>query len=233
MKKSRIQHRASKGFTLIELLAVIAIVAILTSILIPVVSKMRTSALRSETASNLRQVFSACQLYSNENQMFLANAFIAANEETGREQGGWWHQLIAGQYLTGHGDSPADYKVLGSPIQRREVPEKTIDRDPPVYVTFGMNIVLSMIRENETTSLRANQLLEPSRTLFISEGYLRPGNDWFAIGVNPYGASPNHTAGIVTFAYADGHIGQMPDEEFPRTMGEKYSSSWYFWRGFE
>jgi len=51
------------GFTLIELLTVIAIVGILSAILIPVVGKMRTSALRSESASNLRQVFSACQLY--------------------------------------------------------------------------------------------------------------------------------------------------------------------------
>jgi len=165
--------------------------------------------------------------------MYLANAFIAANEDMGREQSGWWHQLIDGGYLGDHGESPANYEVLGSPIQRREVPELTVDRNPPVYVTFGMNIILSMIRENETKSLKANQLLAPSRTLFISEGYLKPGNTWFAIGVSPWGAAPNHTDGMVTFAYADGHIGQLPDEEFPRTMGEKYSDSWYFWRGYE
>lgn len=233
MNKLNRQRTARHGFTLIELLAVIAIVGILVSILIPVVSKMRTSALRSETVSNLRQVFAACQLYSNNNQMFLANAFIAANEDMGREQGGWWHQLVDGDYLGNAGDSPSDYKVLGSPIQRREVPELTTDREPPVYVTFGMNIVLSMIRENETKALKSNQLLKPAQTLFISEGYLRPGNSWFAIGVNPYGASPNNTDGIITFAYADGHIGQLPEEEFPRTMGEKYSNSWYFWKGFE
>ena len=75
-----------------------------------------------------------------------------------------------------------------------------------------------------------NRLLAPGRTLYISEGNLNDGGQWFGVSVGP-GSPPNNTDGIGTFVYADGHIGQMPIEEFPAEKGEKYSESWYFWQG--
>ena len=75
------------GFTLIELLTVIAVVAILAALLLPTVEKVRTNAYRAESASNLRQVFAACALYSNDNNLRLLNSWVGPNEEEGREQG--------------------------------------------------------------------------------------------------------------------------------------------------
>lgn len=162
-----LKNKAVNGFTLVEILVVIAITAVLAAILIPVVGGVMTSSLRSESANNLRQLYAACTLYSNDHNLQLANAFIAANEEIGREQSGWWNQLVDGGYLGDHGSSPREFEVLGSPIQRREVPEITIDQDPPVYPTYGMNIVLSMIGRDETSSLRAaNSLLLAEHFLF-------------------------------------------------------------------
>ena len=71
------------GFTLIELLTVIAVVAILAAILLPAIQKVRTNAYRAESASNLRQVFAACALYSNDNNFALLNSWIGPNEEEG------------------------------------------------------------------------------------------------------------------------------------------------------
>jgi len=54
------EPRARRGaFTLIELLAVVAVIAILTALLIPVVSSMITRAQSSADLSNLRQLHHA------------------------------------------------------------------------------------------------------------------------------------------------------------------------------
>ena len=231
----RTQNR--RGFTLIELLTVIAVVGILAAILIPSVEKVRTHALRAESASNLRQVFAACGLYSNDNNFRLLNSFVAANEEEGRSQGSWCIQLLEGGYLSDgrSGNGRQNYKVLGSPVQRREASDVTIDKNPPRYGTYGMNSVLAMVGKNATFSsaqVSMSHLLTPGRTLYISEGRLASGNQWFGVSVAPW-ELPNNTDGIVTFVYADGHIGQMPTEELPAEKGKPYSESWYFWQGYE
>lgn len=61
-------RRAPPGFTLIELLTVIAIVAILATILIPVVGSVRERARRSACVSNLRQLTMAVHAYANDSE---------------------------------------------------------------------------------------------------------------------------------------------------------------------
>lgn len=56
----------NKGFTLLELLTVIAIIAVLTAILFPMVSRAMASAQRAKASSNLRQICLAYVSYSHE-----------------------------------------------------------------------------------------------------------------------------------------------------------------------
>jgi prepilin-type N-terminal cleavage/methylation domain-containing protein/prepilin-type processing-associated H-X9-DG protein len=58
--------RRSDGFTLIELLTVIAIIAILAAILIPVVGRVREQARTSVCTSNLRQLGVGVYLYATD-----------------------------------------------------------------------------------------------------------------------------------------------------------------------
>ena len=56
-----------RAFTLIELLVVIAIVSIMTSLLLPAVSKAKLSAQRTVCLSNLQQLNLGCKMYTDDN----------------------------------------------------------------------------------------------------------------------------------------------------------------------
>ncbi len=73
----------NKGFTLIELLVVIAIIGILAGILLPVLSRARESARKTQCMSNVKQIGMGLIMYANENDENFpsssANAMLSLN----------------------------------------------------------------------------------------------------------------------------------------------------------
>jgi prepilin-type N-terminal cleavage/methylation domain-containing protein len=64
-------HRCRWGFTLVELLVVVAIIALLVSLLLPALGGARAAAKRATCASNLRQLGVAIYEYAGEERGFI------------------------------------------------------------------------------------------------------------------------------------------------------------------
>ncbi len=89
-KHTRKHHRSA--FTLIEMLVVVAIIALLASILIPAVNGALIKAKRTRCTSNLRSIFQGVMQYSAEHNGRIVPAEINGHPTVGRS---WWFQTIS------------------------------------------------------------------------------------------------------------------------------------------
>jgi prepilin-type N-terminal cleavage/methylation domain-containing protein len=94
--------KKARGFTLIEMLVVIAIIAILASVLFPVFARARENARRSSCLSNLKQLGLAMMQYSQDfdEKMVpgfidhgVAGAYTLPNGAAGSRYMQWYHML--------------------------------------------------------------------------------------------------------------------------------------------
>ena len=70
-----------RGFTLIELLTVIATIAILAALLLPILGKAKIKAQRTTCLSNLRQLGFSWVMYRDENNDYLAESYPVNNSD--------------------------------------------------------------------------------------------------------------------------------------------------------
>jgi len=71
MKVKNVRRHSSTAFTLMELLVVIAVVAILPTLLLPALAMAKHKAYRTSCINNLRQLAVYVQLYTDDNQDFF------------------------------------------------------------------------------------------------------------------------------------------------------------------
>lgn len=88
-----VTRRKRLAFTLVELLVVIGIIALLISILLPALNRVRAQMLTVSCASNLRQVMMGLNMYAQDNQGSLPYCY--GQERNGRPYF-WASKLVAG-----------------------------------------------------------------------------------------------------------------------------------------
>lgn len=76
-----------RAFTMIELLVVVAIIAILASLLLPALRNAQEAAKASDCVNNLRQVYTAFAMFANDNDDYFPHTYY------------WWRILGNAGYL--------------------------------------------------------------------------------------------------------------------------------------
>jgi prepilin-type N-terminal cleavage/methylation domain-containing protein/prepilin-type processing-associated H-X9-DG protein len=173
------------AFTLIELLTVIAIVAILASLLFPMIGTVRAKADQTACASNLRQILAATNLAANDNDGKYPNMHGYS-----WEQGAVWIADALAPYLSGVvGQNPA--KVLLCPAAQKNPQESWLEN--PVYADYRYNIWYAQNKRPLYGYTNAMLFFDTTYTNWTPSEFAHfPGN-----------------GAVLNVGYADGHVAPM------------------------
>ena len=108
-----------QGFTLVELLIVIAVIAVLAALLLPVLGKAKEQGRSTACLSNLRQIGVALQIYVHENNNRMPVMYDALLSTNGTPA---TNLATIDLVLTNHLGSP---RILRCPSDDKELFEKT------------------------------------------------------------------------------------------------------------
>ena len=103
------------AFTLVELLVVIAIIAILAALLLPVLSRAKAAAQRTDCLNNLRQLGLGIHLYAGENGDILPAAANVTWEQLDTNHFLIFYKRLMKSYVGLHGPSSPQDKVFACP----------------------------------------------------------------------------------------------------------------------
>jgi len=160
-------NRFRPGFTLVELLVVIAIIGILIAMLLPAIQAARESARRANCASNLRQLATGVQVYSDRNGEQLP-PFSA-----GPSYSAWNHSWTA--LLWPMMEAQNSYNTLQLWVAANAEPNLTVHRDfrsdGLVCPTRGFRIISS----GDLVNAQAMDYVAVSTVIMPEEYYTSSG----------------------------------------------------------
>lgn len=189
-----------KKFTLIELLIVIAIIAILASILLPALSKARESAHRSACLNNLKQLGLASMQYSSD-----YNDYIVPSGTPGWQRR--WFDLLF-PYL-GNNKKTMDCPALkdGTVGNATDNTLRAVTPNEPIKLGYGGNNGVMGAANIDSFICKLTTLPKPSVTLLMAD-YSKAFqfSAWIIKGDSQYDHLWTSHVNGANFLLADGHV---------------------------
>lgn len=211
-------------FTLIELLIVIAIIAILASLLLPALKNARDMAKRIKCNSNLKQISSLFYFYLQDNNSYFPRYYQASAPQM-------WHQRLAYQYMDcGQFVSSSDMPKIFSCDSATKPVYGWGENDwlTTKYVSYGYNYrYLGDVAPTKTTMIR-----NPANTLLTADIETRPVGHWIIYPPNMrpmagtsytdnWGAADWHSGGC-NVLWVDGHVNWMKEMDLFNSGSAEY-----------
>lgn len=197
-------HRRDSGFSLVELLTVIAVMAILGAILVPVASTMLGKSDIVKSTSNVRSIGSATLIYAQENE----GAFPVWHDYRSGGKGYWWQALRL--YLDG---SDA---LFASPAH--EEFDATSDTTLAETISYGWNYIVMGRHKGDSTFSgdhvgKQYSYPHPAKTLVLTDGPRLAS--WGYIDPFGHAADPERYGNSMAVAlFLDGKVDVMAASTF-------------------
>jgi prepilin-type N-terminal cleavage/methylation domain-containing protein len=160
-----------KGFTLIELLMVIAIIAILASLLLPTLAKAKAAGKKATCINNLHQMGAALMMYAQDNQDFIPRANAPH-----------WFELLA---LNLGGHSTADYATIGTfrcPAYPIEGAANLITYDVNGWWFNSAQDTTGSQWDEGAHPSKISVAVHPAETIFLADDEYNPNRAFTTIG---------------------------------------------------
>lgn len=215
---TRIKAIRAAGFTLVELLVVVAILAILASILFPVFSRAKITALQTQSLSQIRQIGLAWTLYAGDYDDTLMPPRTARG---GQAFAYWWAGF---DHATGVRDDRGGllFPYSRSPeIQADPLWPDTL-REAIGYTGYGYNY-----RYLGTGRVRTTQITQPSRTVAFATSarlnfmppYQLQGNTYLEPPSSRYPTFQARAHGQGLIVWADTHVSRWSPRDRNESIG--------------
>jgi len=191
-----------RAFTLIEILVVLAIIAVLAAILLPVLSRVREKGRAAVCQSNLKQIGTAITMYAQDWDYF-PRALDAADKNAPQIWSGWpggaqimaetpMLPVVLDPYIKGDAvwgcpsDSGYDYDDIANVV---------IDARPTAYQKFGISY--SYRTELMLRTLSDDRLPEPAETNVLNDA----NGGWHGSSTFGFGEGRRYN-----MLFADNHV---------------------------
>jgi prepilin-type processing-associated H-X9-DG protein/prepilin-type N-terminal cleavage/methylation domain-containing protein len=180
------------AFTLLELLIVVAIIAVLAAISMPVGRRMIEAGNEAKCMSNLRQLHAVLMLYANENNQMLPSPDVNADPDS-QSAAHWFRRLDP-------------YIAQQDRIKLLTCPSAKTFKPGDWATSYGMNYYLGEDKDWRTLTIE-----QKSKVILLADAVINPA--WHSAGSAIFedGGPFNKTvdqrhSGRANFLFLDGHV---------------------------